>query len=88
MDAYLIIAKGGHTGMGVVRAEAMLRAMEQPCLFPEPSPAPHAIQGGAPSPLPQGAQSKLNSKLHGARKKESLRIPGSAAKINLGEKQG
>jgi hypothetical protein len=74
--------------MAVARAEVNLRAMEEPCLFPEPTPAPHAIQGEAPFPLPPGPQSELNSKVKGARKKESLRIPSSAAKINLGEKQG
>jgi hypothetical protein len=45
--------------MGVAKAEAMLRAMIEPCLFTEPSPAPHAIQGEAPFPLPPGEQSKL-----------------------------
>ena len=88
MDADIIIAEGGHIGTELAGAVAKLQAMEEPCLFSEPSPAPHAIQGEAPFPLPPGPQSELNSKVKGARKKESLRIPSSAAKINLGEKQG
>ena len=71
--------------MAVARAEVNLRAMEEPCLFFEPSPAPHATQGEAPSTR---ATIKNKFKSKRVRKKESLRIPSSAAKINLGEEQG
>jgi hypothetical protein len=74
--------------MAVARAEVNLRAMEEPCLFFEPSPAPHATQGEAPSPPSTRATIKNKFKSKRAREKESLRIPSSAAKINLAEKQG
>jgi len=45
MDAYLIMAGGGHCGMGVARAEAMLRAMEEPCLFPRARPGTPCYTG-------------------------------------------
>lgn len=76
MDAHLIIAGGGHSGMAVARAEVNLRAMEEPCLFSEPSPAPHAIQGEAPPfPLPSGPQSKTELKSKWGKEKGGIANP-------------